>query len=544
VLGRYASNSYVAGLYTANDPYWPVPPRRPSRGPSPAGRRSDSDVDWVVTQGAYYRTTDTPPQAAITLRRLEDTLAGYEADRAVEDPGCMMPYLQDGDAIRGTVALLSGTKVVVNIRPVPRAVIGQEAAEVAAAPAGVGKGQFVAATVGCLRAQGLRVALAAPTNDQIQSLVERVKQLNPNLPVAFVHGHGRELSPDIATLPGVTQPSAADAQDQHDPLVIACIDTLADAFPRSGLGGFDALVIDEAYQADAARSDTAAGVTGMHLLVSDTGQFAPFSPIEDATCWRGGSDDPLQTAIGVMPRHPDTTVHRIPLTGRLAPRAGPVARCFYPGLPFSAAVRPGVRQLRLTRPWPGGRPLALIDAALDEAAWRGWAHVTLPCAPVLTAYPPTAVIIRELVHRLAARSAQLICENRDRLVDLRPSEIAVGVSHNDQKDVLRALRDDYGHSGVRVDTANRLQGLTFEVVMAWHPLAGAPVTNAFRLDPGRLYVLLTRHRRACIVVGCDSDRDLLEGTPPPTQASSAGTRTRSSTAGTPTTAYSACWSPT
>ena len=51
--------------------------------------------------------------------------------------------------------------------------MGQEAAVVAAAPAGAGKSHFVAATVGQLRAEGLRVALAAPTNDQVQSLVER-----------------------------------------------------------------------------------------------------------------------------------------------------------------------------------------------------------------------------------------------------------------------------------------------------------------------------------------------------------------------------------
>lgn len=34
------------------------------------------------------------------------------------------------------------------------------------------------------------------------------------------------------------------------------------------------------------------------------------------------------------------------------------------------------------------------------------------------------------------------------------------------------------------------------------------------LDPGRLCVLLTRHRQACIVVGRDTDRALLEGIPP------------------------------
>jgi hypothetical protein len=395
---------------------------------------------------------------------------------------------------------------------------GREAAVVAAAPAGAGKSHFVAATVGQLRAEGLRVALAAPTNDQVQSLVGRVKQLNPDVPVAFVHGQGRELPPDIAALRGVTQPSAAEAQTHRDPLVIATVDKLADAFLRNGLGGFDVLVIDEAYQADAARYYTAAGVAATHLLVGDTGQLDPFSPIDDATYWRGGPEDPLQTAVGVLLRnHPGTPVHQIPVTWRLEPRAVPVARCFYPGHGFSAAVRPGVRELRLTRPGPGSQPLAPIDAALDEAARHGWAHVTLPGAPVLTADPTTAVYIRELVHRLLARSAQVRCENRGPgFTSLRPADIAVGVSHNDQKDLVRALLDSYGLPGVRVDTANRLQGLTFEVVIAWHPLAGATVTDAFHLDPGRLCVLLTRHRQACIVVGRDTDRALLEGVPPAT----------------------------
>ena len=100
--------------------------------------------------------------------------------------------------------------------------------------------------------------------------------------------------------------------------------------------------------------------------------------------------------------------------------------------------------------------------------------------------------------------------------DLQPGEVAVGVSHNDQKDLVRVLLDEAGMGGVVVDTANRLQGRTFEVVVAWHPLAGSPVTDAFHLDPGRLCVLLTRHRHACIVIGRDTDRELLEGVPPAT----------------------------
>lgn len=66
---------------------------------------------------------------------------------------------------------------------------------------------------------------------------------------------------------------------------------------------------------------------------------------------------------------------------------------------------------------------------------------------------------------------------------------------------------------VRVDTANKLQGLEFDLVVAWHPLAGLPDADGFHLDPGRLCVMLTRHRHACIVVGRAADADLVDGVP-------------------------------
>jgi hypothetical protein len=397
--------------------------------------------------------------------------------------------------------------------------VGQEAAVVAEAPAGAGKSHFVSGTAGQLCTEGLRVALVAPTNDQAHNLVERVTFLNPGLPVAFIHAQNRLLPPALAGLPGVTQPSAADARHQRDPLVIATVDKLADAYLRDGLSDFDVLIIDEAFQADAARYYTVAAVAPTHLLVGDAGQLDPFSTLDDATFWRGGPEDPLQTAVGVLLRNhpqPVTPVHRLPITRRLDTRAVPVARCFYPGHHFDAAVRPGVRRLQLGRPGPGRRSAATIDGALDEAATYGWAHVTLPGAPVLTADSATAELIRDLVIRLFARNTRTISENHESAAHLQPRHVAVGVSHNDQKDLMRAVLDAAGLTAVTVDTANRLQGLTFEVVVAWHPLAGSPMTDAFHLDPGRLCVLLTRHRQACIVVGRDSDRTLLEGIPPAT----------------------------
>jgi len=66
-----------------------------------------------------------------------------------------------------------------------------------------------------------------------------------------------------------------------------------------------------------------------------------------------------------------------------------------------------------------------------------------------------------------------------------------------------------------VETANKLQGLEFEVVFVWHPLAGLPEADGFHLDPGRLCVLLTRHRQACVVVGRVGDHEMLDDQPPP-----------------------------
>jgi hypothetical protein len=60
-----------------------------------------------------------------------------------------------------------------------------------------------------------------------------------------------------------------------------------------------------------------------------------------------------------------------------------------------------------------------------------------------------------------------------------------------------------------------LQGPEFEVTFVWPPRAGLPEADGFHLDPGRLCVLLTRHRQACVVVGRADDRELLEDRPAP-----------------------------
>ena len=93
------------------------------------------------------------------------------------------------------------------------------------------------------------------------------------------------------------------------------------------------------------------------------------------------------------------------------------------------------------------------------------------------------------MRRLLKRNPQVRCERYREFFELQPRRVAVGVSHNDQKDLLRIALTAQGFDEVVVETANKLQGLEFDVVVAWHPLSGLPEPDGFHLDPGRLCVL-------------------------------------------------------
>jgi AAA domain len=395
---------------------------------------------------------------------------------------------------------------------------GIQRAVVITAPAGAGKTRLIADVVGQARQRQWRVAVGAPTNEQVFGLVRAIATRNPSQMVTFVPANGVSLPEPIRSLPNVAVATRT-AQAGGAGIIVGTLDKLGDAFNRGDLLPRDGLVVDEAFQADAARYYAVASLAPVHLLVGDGGQLNPFSTMDGADRWRGLAEDPLQTAVGVLLRnHPTTPVYQLPVTRRLDPRTVPVARSFYPGHLFEAAVLSGIRELRLlqgvTRN-PRGRA---VDRALDLAARAGWAHLELPDSPVLTADPDTIELLVALATRLFARGPQVRCEQQPTWQPLQPRRVAIGVSHNDQKDLLRVALDAAGLDEMVVNTANKLQGLEFDMVLAWHPLAGLPEPDGFHLDPGRLAVLLTRHRHACVVVGRAADRALIDQLPPTTPA--------------------------
>jgi hypothetical protein len=60
-----------------------------------------------------------------------------------------------------------------------------------------------------------------------------------------------------------------------------------------------------------------------------------------------------------------------------------------------------------------------------------------------------------------------------------------------------------------VETSDRFQGLERSVMLVYHPLAGRTDADAFHLDAGRLCVMLSRHRVACVIFARAGIEDLL-----------------------------------
>jgi hypothetical protein len=129
-------------------------------------------------------------------------------------------------------------------------------------------------TVKRCRQRKMRVAVAAPTNEQVFSLVKSIAENEPKEPVVFIPAGGIEL-PTWAQRSNVrTLRPAHSATGQA--VDVGTIDKLGSARnPRRReippIGRFDALIMDESFQANAGRYFWIADIAPKHLLVGDRG---------------------------------------------------------------------------------------------------------------------------------------------------------------------------------------------------------------------------------------------------------------------------------
>jgi hypothetical protein len=383
-------------------------------------------------------------------------------------------------------------------------------------PPGAGKSTLVVELAGRLAATGERVMIVAQTNEQVDDLVARLAGAHPALPLGRLTASDYEVPERLAPLRGECLAFSAKLAELSASSVVLAT---AAKWALVKEGEFSWAILDEAYQM---RSDGLLAVAprfaaGTALFVGDPGQLDPFATVETDT-WAGSPWDPSDSAVAVVRTHnPDLPVHRLPYSWRLPETAAPlVAKAFYPFTPFEAGSGAGDRELTLGA--AAGPAEAALDRTLERAADTGWAWHGLPAAHTIRTDGEAVQACAELAARLVRRGATAVDRSAGYTRPVTPDRIAVGTAHRDQAAAIRAAlarpeRAGLGLGEVTVDTANRLQGREYDVTIVLHPLSGRRDATAFHLETGRLCVLLSRHRHACIVVGRAGIAELLDAHP-------------------------------
>ena len=392
-------------------------------------------------------------------------------------------------------------RILADLSSAPRGVVVDS-------PPGAGKSALVVRAAAELAGAGERVMIVAQTNEQVDDLTSRLATGRPDLTAGRLCASGYTPSGRVTRHPNVRA-------ETRLPDLAGCPVVLATAAKWATIteaGTWPWAIVDEAYQM---RSDLLLRVAGLFeraLFVGDPGQLDPFSTV-DTERWTGMSWDPMSSAVAVLLNHnPDVQVHTLPVSWRLPASAAPVvSEAFYPFTGFTSATSEGERRLGYaTRPFG----TSALDLALDTAAESGWALYELPHRHALRTDAEAVTACAALAARLLQRGAIAYSEAAPEGARVDGTRIAVGAAHRDQAAAVRgALAVGFGVTDIVVDTANRLQGREFDVVIVLHPLSGRRDATAFHLECGRLCVLTSRHRHACIVVARAGIPELLDAHP-------------------------------
>ncbi|WP_229403317.1 AAA family ATPase [Micromonospora okii] len=372
-------------------------------------------------------------------------------------------------------------------------------------PPGAGKSTLVRATARRMAGSHGQIPIITQTNEQADDLTRDLLEDLRDSPIRAGRLHADKYTPPV----GVTASTDIDELNECDIVVAPAAKWgFVRADHRWELG-----IVDEAYQVSSVDLAKFAARFDALLLVGDPGQLSPFTTADEGAIRSTGSW-PLETAAGtVLGTYPDTPVVPLPVSWRLPPSgAGIVSDAFY-SRAFTAGSDHGERGLRL----PLGAIRDSVDEVLRVAERYGWCLAQLPDAQLPRTDPQAVATIANIAHRLLSSKARI--QDGKELRNLYPRDIAIGVTHRDQQALVRAAADtvceslDLAPGSIVVDTANKLQGRQFEVVIAWHPLSGRRDASAFHLEAGRLCVLASRHRQACIVVTRDGVRQQLDAYP-------------------------------
>ena len=273
----------------------------------------------------------------------------------------------------------------------------------------------------------------------------------------------------------------------------------------------DLFLIDEAWQMALASFLPILRFCDRFILIGDPGQIPPVvsAPTER---WETSTNPPHRAAPEVLRERMDVTRISLPATWRLPHDTANLIRDFY-DFEFESAALEGERWLRFSAAKSG--TVAGVDKALDHLARHSIARVLVPmpnAGGLAQADPDVAAAAAATVARALERKATATAVDRDVANKaLKPIDIGVAASHRVMvQAVLSNLPSDL-RTHVKVDTAERWQGLERELMVVVHPLSSMENPGEFDLETGRLCVMASRHQSGLVVVGREHIGDTLDG---------------------------------
>ena len=359
-------------------------------------------------------------------------------------------------------------------------------------PPGAGKTGVVVRLAGMSMAlMEERCMVVTQTNAQALDLAKRLTAKYPSRAIHLFVRKGLEISTELASQPNLIVLHSGKDLPVEPSIVVgnaskwSWVDDEVDAF--------ELMIVDEAYQLPDYRFWQIANLAERVVLVGDPGQIEPVIT-SDVTRWSASSTGPHIPCPKTLFEHfPEIPVVQLPVSRRLRQSTVEIVQpAFYPELPFDAFDPQGSRGIVVEdhgafEPCVRGALTKLEDGA-------SLVGVTMP-ALLTGEHDPE---LSDMLARTARQIVGSMVEDMGDLTLLEPKDIGIVCAHRSQVQAVRE-RLGQGMDGVFVETADRFQGLERKIMLVHHPLSGRSDVSKFHLDVGRLCVMLSRHRVACLV---------------------------------------------
>jgi hypothetical protein len=356
------------------------------------------------------------------------------------------------------------------------------------------------------------VGIIAQTNAQADDICRRIAEQRLGKPLYRFIGKGKQMdSPVMGCIPVESADEVADG-----PRIVVGVTakwSLVDQVPW-----IDLALVDESWQMAMVNFIPLLRHCDRFVLIGDPGQIAPVIQIETEK-WDVSRAPPHRAAPEVLLETMDLEAIQLPATWRLPEETARLVQSFY-DFSFESAAMAGERALKFAPRGKSQTPDA-VDSALETLQQRSLSSVLIPMpsrgVPAMDDPEVSSECVKVVTRALDRKAIAFSLDRGDDTgEELRPEDIGIATTHKVLMQRIDGMLQTAGINGIKVDTAERWQGLERKLMVVVHPLSSTPDPDfEFDLGTGRLCVMASRHQHGMVVVTRDHVRSTLAGLMPP-----------------------------